>query len=99
MMNVEERRLKPVEEQILSRKGGEKMLSLNDQNLDHLRDVLMESMLSAQSTVEVVRLLNAAKGFTDALEGALEGGSASKIELVEKVLKAAASLLRQQKGE
>ena len=99
MISIETRRAEQsLEEQILSKKGGEKMLRLNDQNMNRLRDIMMESMLNANSTTEIVRLLNAGKGFTDALSDALQTGDSERIELVEKVLKAASSLLREKRG-
>lgn len=97
MINIETRRAESLEERILSKKNGERILQLNDQNMNRLRDVMMESMINTDSSAEIVRLLNAAKGFTDALSQMLSDGDASNIELVEKVLKSASSLLRQKK--
>ncbi len=76
--------------------SGKQILRLNDKNMSALRDVMMKAALEAHSPSDIVRLLNAAKGFTDALAKKLDDGDPKNIELVERVLKAASSLLREQ---
>ncbi|MEK7648453.1 MAG: hypothetical protein AAB400_00860 [Patescibacteria group bacterium] len=95
-MNIETKQQQSLEERILERESGKQILRLNDKNMNNLRDVMMKSILEARSPKETVRLLNAAKGLTDALSKKLEDGKPENIELVERVLKAAASLLREQ---
>lgn len=95
MISIETGSRRSLEDQLLERENGDRILQLNDKTMNRLRDVMMESMVNADSPKEIVRLLNAAKGFTDALSDTLSKGDATHIELVEKVLKSAASLLRQ----